>query len=190
VRQRVGVLALQGGFGLHLEVLRRLGVEGRTVRRPDELAACDALVLPGGESGTVRKLLARSGLDRAVAAFARRRPVLGTCAGCVLLAREVHEAGGVEPLGCLDLVVERNGYGRQLDSFEAAVDSDRAELDGHRVPFIRAPRIVAAGPEVEVLGRHGGEVVAVGVGSLWALTFHPEVPGEAAWHRAWLEAAG
>lgn len=187
---RVGVLALQGDFALHAGLLAELGVAVKKVRRPAELAACDALVLPGGESTTLRKLMARSGLDRAIVDFAAGNAVLGTCAGCILLARDLEEAGGVEPLGLLDITVRRNGFGRQVDSFEAAVQSARFESDAEQtsplVSFIRAPRITRVGEGVTVWGSFDGEPVAVRCGSIAALTFHPEVTGDPRWHRAWL----
>lgn len=183
----VGVLALQGDFALHAELLSGLGVAVSKVRRVEELDRCDALVLPGGESTTLHKLMERSGLDRGIVDFAATRPVLGTCAGCILLARELLNGHGVEPLGLIDATVERNGYGRQIDSFEAAVASDDPTVDGTEVSFIRAPRIVATGPGVEVWGRRDDEIVAVRAGRVAALTFHPEVTGVDAWHRAWLE---
>ena len=189
VRQ-VGVLALQGDFALHAELLTGLGVAVKKVRRPEELGDCDALVLPGGESTTLRKLLRRSGLDKAVVDFAADRAVLGTCAGCILLASELEDDGGVEPLGVLDITVRRNGYGRQVDSFEAVVVEEGREPDPGTpqlpVSFIRAPRITRVGEDLEVWGRHAGEPVAVRRGSIVALTFHPEVTGDARWHRAWL----
>lgn len=186
--RQVGVLGLQGDFALHAELLAGLGVGVRNVRRPEELAGCDGLVLPGGESTTLRKLLRRSGLDRAIVDFAVHRPVLGTCAGCILLATDLDDAGGVEPLGLLDITVRRNGYGRQIDSFEAdLVFGDQVATTADPVAFIRAPRILRVGGGVEVWGTYDGEPVAVRRGGLAALTFHPEVTGDARWHRAWLE---
>lgn len=184
--RRVGVLALQGDFALHAGLLRELGVAVEKIRRPTELEACDALVLPGGESTTLRKLMRRSGLDAAIVDFARTKPVLGTCAGCILLARELEDAGGVEPLGLLDITVRRNGYGRQVDSFEAEVQSDELGSAEQPVSFIRAPRITRVGADVLSWGTHAGEVVAVRHGRIAALTFHPEVTGDSRWHRAWL----
>jgi 5'-phosphate synthase pdxT subunit len=130
----VGVLALQGDYALHGRLLAQLGVGVRMVRRPGELAGCAALVLPGGESTTLRKLLGRSGLDTAIIEFAREFPVLGTCAGCILLATDLDDGHGVEPLGLLDISVRRNGYGRQVDSFEAVVGRGRgrAQRSGER----------------------------------------------------------
>ena len=122
--RQVGVLALQGDFALHAELLAELGVAVKKVRRPTELDGCDGLIVPGGESTTLRKLMARSGLDAAIVDFAREHAVLGTCAGCILLATDLVDHGGVAPLGLLDITVHRNAYGRQVDSFEGAVRSD------------------------------------------------------------------
>lgn len=192
----VGVLALQGDYSLHAGLLSGLGVAVSTVRRPEELAACDALVLPGGESTTMRRLLRLEGLDGPLVEFARDKPVLGTCAGCILMASELDNAGGVEPLGLLDIAVRRNGFGTQVDSFEHALEPlDPALEDGlpagkREVAFIRAPRITRVGDGVEVLAVYGQEPVAVRRGTKLALTFHPEVTGVARWHRWWLESAG
>lgn len=183
----IGVLALQGDYALHARVLVELGAAPRLIRRPAELDGCVGLVMPGGESTTLRKLLRRSGLDAAIAEFAREQPVLGTCAGCILLARELEDAHGVEPLGLLDITVLRNGYGRQIDSFEERVEG----IEGAGpVAFIRAPRITRVGKGVLVYGRRGGEPVAVRQGRISALTFHPEVTGTVDWHREWLLASG
>jgi 5'-phosphate synthase pdxT subunit len=183
----VGVLALQGDHALHAGVLSRLGLTPRMVRVPAELESCSALVIPGGESTTLRKLLRRSGLDEAILGFAIERPVLGTCAGCILLANQLEDAHGVEPLGLLDITVLRNGYGRQVDSFEQIIEG----IDGAGpVAFIRAPRITRVGSGVEVFGRLGQEPVAVRQGRVSALTFHPEVTGNLEWHRDWLHSGG
>jgi 5'-phosphate synthase pdxT subunit len=179
----IGVLALQGDYALHARLLGELGASARLVRRPAELDGCDGLVMPGGESTTLRKLLARSGLDTAIVDFARHQPILGTCAGCILLATDLEDAQGVEPLGLLDMTVRRNGYGRQVDSFEARLEGIGG---GETVAFIRAPRITRVGDTIEVLARHGDDPVAVRSGRISALTFHPEVTGSAAWHREWL----
>ncbi len=188
---RVGVLALQGDFDLHAELLEGLGVDVVKVRRGEELADCEAVVLPGGESTTLSKLLDRSGLREALADFVQNHPVLGTCAGCILLARRIEDAAGVLPLDRLDLTVRRNGFGRQIDSFEAPILREGGS--GGVTPasaFIRAPRILRVGDGVEVVGRWQGEVVAVREGSALALTFHPEVSGDRSWHEGWLVDAG
>jgi pyridoxal 5'-phosphate synthase pdxT subunit len=188
---RVGVLSLQGDFALHAELLEGLGVDVLGVRRPDELQRCDALVLPGGESTTLSKLIDRAGMRHPLEQFVGERPVFGTCAGCILLARDIEDAGGVRPLGRLDLTVRRNGFGRQIDSFEAPiVVTGEADAVTPTSAFIRAPRITRVGEGLGVLGRWSGEVVAVRDGDVVALTFHPEVCEDPSWHRAWLARAG
>jgi 5'-phosphate synthase pdxT subunit len=172
---RIGVLAVQGNFREHAAMLRRLGAEAVEVRRPDQLEGLDALVVPGGESTAIRRLMRVGGLEQPVAEF--RGPLFGTCAGMILFDR-AH-------LGLLDLEVERNAYGRQVASFEADV-----ELDGEDEPirgvFIRAPRIAAVGPGVEVLGRLDDEPVLVREGRVLAASFHPELTGDARVHERFL----
>ncbi len=181
-RPAVGVLALQGDFAAHAAALREAGGEPREVRLPAHLAGLAGLVLPGGESTTLLRLLASSGLDRALPEFHRAGgAILGTCAGAILLAREV--TGPVQPsLGLLDITVARNHYGRQVDSFEAS-----ASLEGEERPlplvFIRAPAITRTGPGVEVLAEHGGLPVLVRQGRLLAATFHPELTPDRRVHR-------
>lgn len=172
----VGVLALQGDFELHEQALDRLGLAHARVRRAAELDDVRALVLPGGESTTMTRLIDRVELRRPLLDFAASgRPLLGTCAGLILLANRIEEdraRHGVEPLGLLDVLVRRNGFGRQVDSFV-----DEVQLaDGGRAPgvFIRAPRILEVGEGVEVFARWGEEPVAVRAGNVIGLTFHPE----------------
>jgi 5'-phosphate synthase pdxT subunit len=184
--RRVGVLALQGDVAEHAAALRRLGAEPVPVRRPADLAGLDALILPGGESTTIGQLAGELGLLAPLRDFvATGRPVWGTCAGLILLARD---AGRDQPLvGGLDVTVSRNHFGRQVDSFEA--DLDVAELGGgpFRAVFIRAPAILAAGPAVEVLARlESGEIVAVRQHHLLATAFHPELTDDLRWHALFL----
>ena len=185
-RRRVGVLALQGDFEAHAAALRGAGAEPSEVRAPADLEKCAALVLPGGESTTLLLLLASTGLDRAIPAFHRGGgAVLGTCAGAILLAREVVNPAQ-RSLGLLDVSVERNHYGRQVDSFEA-----EAPFPGGGPPlplvFIRAPAITRTGRGVEVLVEHGGLPVLVRKGRLLAATFHPELTGDRRVHRLLVE---
>jgi 5'-phosphate synthase pdxT subunit len=189
----VGILALQGDYAKHAESFAALGVPTRLVRRPAELEDCRGLVIPGGESTTLARLLDRCGLRGPLLAYAAERPVLGTCAGLILLAREIEaEPGGdhgVRPLGLLDCRVQRNGFGRQVDSFSEALSL--RDLDGSEEPFlavyIRAPRILAAGPAAEIVGRRGEEPVAVRQGRLLGLTFHPELTADPRVHAAFLD---
>ncbi|HEX6739212.1 MAG TPA: pyridoxal 5'-phosphate synthase glutaminase subunit PdxT [Vicinamibacteria bacterium] len=183
-----GVLALQGDYAAHAAALGRLGRQVREVRAVADLEGLAGLVLPGGESTALLKLMEREDWGAALRGFHRRGGALfGTCAGAILLAREVR--GPAQPgLGLLDAVIERNGYGRQLDSFEAALDV--AGWDAPlRAAFIRAPRFRALGSGVEVLARWEGEPVAVRQGALLAATFHPEITGDDRLHALWLQAA-
>jgi pyridoxal 5'-phosphate synthase pdxT subunit len=179
---RIGVLALQGGFALHAAVLRRLGAEVREVRTPADLAGLDGLVLPGGESTTVSLGIEREGLAGPLRELAARgTPVLGTCAGLIVLDRD--------HLSLMDIVARRNAFGRQLHSFEE--DLDFAELDGGpvRAVFIRAPWIDEAGPDVEILASVDGHPVAARQGNLLAISFHPEIAGETRLHELLLREA-
>jgi 5'-phosphate synthase pdxT subunit len=173
---RIGVLALQGAFREHAEVLRRLGADVVEVRLADELEGLDGLVVPGGESTTIASLAEEYGLDDAIRGFTE--PILGTCAGMIVLDRE--------HLGLADLDVERNAYGRQVRSFEADVD-----LEGDSRPlrgvFIRAPRVRDLGPGVEVIGTLDGEPVLVRDGRLLLATFHPELTEDTRVHERFLE---
>lgn len=189
---RVGVLALQGNFSAHARALATAGAEAREVRTPAELAGLDGLVLPGGESTALLRLMEPLRLADSLQDFHARGGVLfGTCAGLILLAREVRNPAQPS-LGLLDVAVERNAYGRQIDSF---VGRGVLTLPGQgeepaEMVFIRAPRIRAVGPGVEVLGLHDGEPVLVGQGRILAATFHPELAGEdgrRAVHRHFLE---
>ncbi len=180
--KRIGILAIQGDVGAHARALSRVGAEAVRVRRVKDLDGLDGLVLPGGESTTIAKGLHRVGLYDPLEAFARSgRPVLGTCAGAVLLAREV-ENHPVRSLGLLDVVAVRNAYGTQVDSFAAEADGD-PEL---RCVFIRAPRLVRPGEDVEVLARVDGWPVWVRQGTVQATTFHPELTDDERVHRTLL----
>lgn len=174
----VGVLALQGAFAAHEERLRGLGVETRQVRLPADLVGLDAMVLPGGESTTVSKLLVSSGLfDPLASRLAEGFAVLGTCAGMILLAREVLDARPDQRwFAAIDVTVRRNGYGRQLDSFECDLDlvGHGGEEPFHGV-FIRAPVVERCGPDVEVLASHDGVPVLVRQGRVTVASFHPEL---------------
>jgi 5'-phosphate synthase pdxT subunit len=186
---KVGILALQGAFREHREVLDALGVEAIDVRTSQELGALDALILPGGESTTMSKLLDSSGLREPLAALlADQKPVLGTCAGMILLATEVLDGRPDQrSFGAIDLAVRRNGYGRQRDSFEAPLDVDG--LAGGPFPgvFIRAPMVESVGPDTVVLSCHEGVPVLARSGSVWVSSFHPELSGDLRLHQLFLE---
>jgi 5'-phosphate synthase pdxT subunit len=193
---RVGVLALQGDVREHLQALAGLGVEAVGVRRPSELAAVDALVLPGGESTTMAKL-ARTFevLEPLRQRVTAGLPVLGTCAGMILLADRVEDGvEGQETVGGLDITVRRNAFGRQVDSFEEDLRVTGVEGPVHAV-FIRAPWVEQVGDGVEVLARveagpAAGRIVAVRQGALMATSFHPEVGGDSRIHALFLSGAG
>jgi 5'-phosphate synthase pdxT subunit len=175
---RIGVLALQGDFLEHIEMLRRLGAEAVEVRLPAEMQGLDGLILPGGESTTVGKLARAYGLLEPICAMAQAgRPLWGTCAGLILLAREALDGAPGQPLlGLLDIAVVRNGFGRQVDSFEADLAVPHLGPVPFRGIFIRAPYVQQWGPEVEVLARlEDGKVVAVQQGRLLGTAFHPEL---------------
>jgi 5'-phosphate synthase pdxT subunit len=181
---RIGVLALQGAFREHLDTLGTIGVEGVRVREPSDLIGTSGLILPGGESTTMRQLLHRWGLVEPIMDLARTgAPIFGTCAGMIVLARDL--VGSEEPvLPLLDVTVERNAFGRQLDSFEADV---AVPIIGDRpvhAVFIRAPVIERTGDEVDVLARlDDGRIVAVRQRNVIATSFHPELAGETRFHR-------
>jgi pyridoxal 5'-phosphate synthase pdxT subunit len=183
-RPKVGVLALQGDFAMHAAALEAVGAEPVAVTRPAHLEGLDALVLPGGESTTMLRLIEAGGLRESLARFVREKPALGTCAGVILLARDASRLPHAT-LDVLDIEVERNAYGRQIDSFTDAIDAPA--LGGHATGvFIRAPRITGIGPSVEVVARHHGEVVGVRSGHTVGLTFHPELTDDRRFHRWFL----
>jgi 5'-phosphate synthase pdxT subunit len=188
---RIGVLALQGDFEAHRRALERAGACGVEVRAAAQLNDLDGLILPGGETTTMLKLLGDESLFEPLAEFGRRRPIFGTCAGAILLAAEV--SNPPQPcLGLMDIGVERNSYGRQLDSHVARLEPEaafaRAAGPGEvEAVFIRAPRILRAGPGVEVYLRHRGDPVLVAQGPHLAATFHPELSDDPRIHRLFLE---
>jgi 5'-phosphate synthase pdxT subunit len=183
-RPRVGVLALQGDVREHLRALAGCGAEAVEVRRPDELAGVDGLVLPGGESTTIGRLLRIFALLEPLrAAVGGGLPVYGSCAGMILLAQDVLDGRSDQPLiGGLDVVVRRNAFGRQVDSFEADLDVIGVEGPPVHAVFIRAPWVEKAGDAVTVLARVGEHPVAVRQGNLLATSFHPELTGDTRMH--------
>jgi 5'-phosphate synthase pdxT subunit len=181
----IGVLALQGAYAAHLKVLESLGAETRLVRVPAELDGLDGLIMPGGESTTMLKFLDRNGFFDALKAFVHTTPAFGTCAGAILLAKRV-ENPPQRSLQAIDITVERNAYGRQIDSaiLEAPTTLPGGPLE---MVFIRAPRITATGPNVEVFARRDGDPTLVRVGHLMAATFHPELSTDTRVHEAFLD---
>jgi 5'-phosphate synthase pdxT subunit len=183
---RIGVLAIQGNYASHAQALAEAGANPVEVRKPEELADLDGLVLPGGESTTMLKFLAKHRFFEALQEFCGRKPIFGTCAGAILLAREVLNPPQ-RSLGVLDAVVERNAYGRQIDS--AIVTAETALPGGPlEMVFIRAPRIVKVGAGVQVLAQRDGFPVLVRQGSVLAATFHPELSRDRRVHRLFVEA--
>jgi 5'-phosphate synthase pdxT subunit len=187
---KIGVLALQGGFRPHVEALSVLGAETSEVRLPAELDSASALVLPGGESTTVGRLLGTSGLLQPLRErLAGGMPVLGTCAGLILLASEVLDGRPDQPvLGAVDLTVRRNAHGRQRDSFEAPLEVEGMAGGPFPGVFIRAPAIERVGEDVEVLARlpETGEPVAARQGGVTVCAFHPELSGDLRFHERFL----
>ena len=176
MRPRVGVLAVQGNFREHAAMLRRLGADVVEVRKPEQLAGLDGLIVPGGESTTFMRLMRLYGLDEAIRVF--DRPIFGTCAGMIVLDRE--------HLGLADIEVDRNAYGRQVASFETDL-----RLEGEHEPlrgvFIRAPRVRSAGASVDVLAEHNGEPVLLRDGRTLVASFHPELTQDTRVHELFLD---
>ena len=187
---KVGVLAVQGDFAEHQAALKRIGQESVQVRLPHELEHLDGLIIPGGESTTFAKLMDFYDLRGPIAQFAQRgSAVWGTCAGLIMIARELTESKPA-PLGLMDIVVERNAFGRQVDSFEADLEVAGLGPDPLRAIFIRAPAICEVGPQVEVLAAlSDGRAVAVRQGNLLATAFHPELGGDPRMHQYFLDMA-
>jgi 5'-phosphate synthase pdxT subunit len=184
----VGVLALQGAFAAHQRALESAGATTRQVRQPGDLGGIDALVMPGGESTTMSRLLTTSGLfDDIKALLSDGLPVLGTCAGMILLATEVLD-GRTDQLsfGAIDITVQRNGYGRQIDSFETDLDVVGFDTPFHAV-FVRAPKVVAIGTNVEVIAEYDGVPVVVRQGHVMVASFHPELTGDGRLHAKFLQ---
>jgi 5'-phosphate synthase pdxT subunit len=186
-RTRIGVLALQGAFAAHATALQRLGASTAEVRVAVDLEQCDALVLPGGESTTMSQLLETSQLfDPLAKRIAAGMPVFGTCAGMILLSRGIADGRPDQrSFAALDIDVQRNGFGRQLDSFETEIDVHGLDRAFHAV-FIRAPRISRIGSEIETLATHGGEPVLVRSKTVMAASFHPELADDDRVHQLFL----
>lgn len=179
---RVGVLALQGGFEAHSKTLRQLGAESREVRAPEDMEGLDALVIPGGESTTIGKMIDSAGLEPALRAhYEAGQPLLGTCAGMIVC--------DAEHLGFIDATARRNAFGRQLQSFEADLEVEGAGDEPLRAVFIRAPWVEECGPGVEVLASYEGHPVAIREGNVLACAFHPELTDDPRFHAIFMAMA-
>lgn len=182
---RIGVLAIQGDYDAHARALREAGADPVLVRKSEQLAGVDGLIIPGGESTTFLKFLERDGFLASLQEFVRTKPTFGTCAGCILLAKEVtHPAQS--SLGVLNVTVERNAYGRQIDS---SIQTGDTQLPGGplEMVYIRAPRIVKAGDGVQVLAERDGSPVLVEQGHIMAATFHPELSSDRRVHQRFVD---
>jgi len=187
----VGVLALQGDFAEHIAALRKLGADAREIRTAAQLNAADALIVPGGESTSMAKLMDAYELREPLREFARSgRPVWGTCAGLILLAKRLVEERP-EPLGLMDVIVTRNGFGRQVESFETELDIASVDGGAFHAVFIRAPIVVEVGPGVETIAQlDDGTIVAARQDNLLATAFHPELTDDPRMHRSFLRMVG
>ena len=188
MRSKVGVLGIQGDFSLHCKSLKKIGVEPVVVRWGQELANCKGLVIPGGESTTFLNILRETGLVKAIIEFSRQKPIMGTCAGLITLSAKVENEKNLETLKLIDVTVQRNGYGRQKESFIDTVNipilKERPAFEG---VFIRAPRIVSMGKDTEALGFYKDETVMVRNRNIIALTFHPELTKDLRIHRYFVD---
>ncbi len=187
---RIGVLALQGAFIEHIHALKALGAEALAVRKPEELPGLDGLIIPGGESTTMVKLARHYGLFAPIKQMAREgKPLMGTCAGLILLAARVVDSD-LHTLALMDMSVRRNAFGRQVDSFETDLSIPALGKEPFHAVFIRAPFIVSVGPEVEVLAKlEDGTAVAARQDNLLALAFHPELGHDTRLHKYFLKMA-
>lgn len=178
----IGVLALQGDYAKHIQILEMLKIQAIEIRYPDELKLIDGLVIPGGESTTMTDLLCRAGFYKPIQIFAKKKPILGTCAGLIMMAETVADSR-IKPLGILNVKVDRNAYGRQIHSFtDQLTVSLNGNLEHVDATFIRAPKISSVNKFVEVLSEYNGEPVIVKQGHHLGMTFHPELNGITIFH--------
>ena len=186
----IGVLAVQGDFAEHIAILRKIGIEAREVRLPEQLEGLNGLIIPGGESTTLSRLMSIYSLREPIARMAQEgRAVWGTCAGMIMLAAEITEQDPV-PLGLMDIAVRRNAFGRQVDSFEQPLRIAPLSADPYNCIFIRAPVVIRVGPPVEVLANlEDGRPVAVRQGNLLATSFHPELTSDTRVHQYFVDLA-
>lgn len=182
---QIGVLALQGGFEKHKDSLKKLNVNTVEVRYKEQLKNCDALIIPGGESTTISKLIVKYNLVEAIKDFANKNPVLGTCAGLILMSKNSND-DQVENLNLINIEVERNGWGRQIQSFSRMLNIiiNKKKIEA---VFIRAPKILSLGKNVKVLAKLNNEPVFIKEGIHFAVSFHPELTGDTTIHEMFLE---
>lgn len=187
VQKTIGVLALQGAFAKHKAMIEKLGAAVILVRTPSDLLKCDGLIIPGGESTTIYRQMKFINLIEPLREFAQSKPLFGTCAGLILISRELINGSSTLPLGFLDITVERNSYGKQVDSFQTQLDV-KLSKDSQLISafFIRAPRIRHCGPEVQVLATFESEPVLVRQGIHLGATFHPELTSDTCIHEYFL----
>lgn len=188
MKKIIGILAFQGGVIEHEKILSELGVATKEVRTTTDFEACDALIIPGGESTTIGFFLEESGLMKAIQTRAKTNfPIWGTCAGAILLAKNI-KADIIPPhLNLMDITIERNAYGRQLSSFTSKLEIPKLKINDLKAAFIRAPIIVSVQGKAQILAKHQNEIVLVQEGNLLASTFHPELVGETRLHKYFLE---
>ena len=181
--KKIGVLAIQGDFERHIAILGKLGLRASEVRTEDEIKKTDALIIPGGESTTFLKLFKEFRLEKCIKEYAGTNPIMGTCAGCIILSKEAHSLA-YKPLGLIDIVVERNAYGRQRESF---IDTIDLNLNGKpsifQGVFIRAPKIIQTGQNVKILAKHKNDIALASEDNILVATFHPELTDDYRIHK-------
>ena len=185
--KNIGILAIQGDFAKHAEMIENIGHNALEIRTREQLWQTEALIIPGGESSTLLKIINRFGLFKEIQEFARTRPIMGTCAGLIILANNADHLD-TKSLSLIDIAVSRNAYGRQRDSF---VDDISLNLNGRPINFtgifIRAPKIISQGPDVEVIGMHGDQVVMAVSKNILVCTFHPEMTDDVSVHKYFID---
>ena len=183
---QIGVLAIQGGFSKHKSLLWNLNVNPIEVKYERQLEFCDALIIPGGESTTISRLLIKYNLINPIKEFAKIKPIFGTCAGLILMSKDSKDTR-VENLNIIDIQVERNGWGRQIESFSQMINIKNNTIHKIEAVFIRAPKIIKIGERIEVLAEFNGEPVFIKDGIHYAATFHPELTKDTTVHKLFIE---
>lgn len=182
----IGALALQGAFAKHILMLQSLGIKAIEVRKPKDLEKCQGLIIPGGESTVITRQIKFIGMDGALSEFAKSKPIFGTCAGLILISREIM-ADVMQPMGLIDIAVERNAFGRQAESFSADINVEFKPKVSFNAIFIRAPRIRQASGDVKILARYEDEPVLVQQGHHLGSSFHPELTGNPLIHQHFVQ---